>query len=491
MTPFSTVWQPVPGSPQEKFLRRREFEGLYGGAAGGMKTETLINLPVEDLLRWPGITSVFFRRMYGQMEDAIARAQELFKPLGAEYNESKHRFTFQNGSRYYFHHMQHEKDKLVYQGRKFEIVLFDELTHFTESQYLYLWSRCRGSKNVEWKMRSATNPGGVGHGWVKRRFIDMLRPYTSAFFLRINGEDTMVHKSTPFARDRFWIPAKVHDNPFYRDTDYVANLMAMEVEQRRMLLEGDWEAFSGQFFTTWRKSIHVIPAFRLPEHWNYFGAFDYGSRNPTAYLVLGVDPEGGVWVVREYYQDKEKSIAYNARQIKAMEEAMYPIKVRSRLADPSIWNRTPKETEAGTDDSIAQMYARQGVGFVKANNQREVGWAAVKEYLAWESAGNMYAGDPNTLTRAPMLHVFDCCTNLIRTMPDMVYENVEGRKTSSALLGEDMDTTAEDHLIDALRYGLMHVYKPGLVRQTRIDDWRRRLNLDRNKLRQETTISLN
>lgn len=481
-------WKAVPGSPQEKFLRRREFEGLYGGAAGGMKTETLIWEPMGALLGTPNISAVFFRREYGMMEDAIARARELFLPLGGEYNESKHRFTFQNGSRYYFHHMQHEKDKLVYQGRKFERIMFDELTHFTESQYLYLFSRCRGNPNVRWSIRNATNPGGVGHGWVKRRFVDSLKPYDTGHFMRINGEDVRVNPDRKYARSRFWIPAKVWDNPYLRDTEYTANLMSMEELMRRMLLDGDWDVFAGQFFSMWRRAIHVVEPFRLPEHWNYFGGFDYGFRNPTAYVIVGVDPDGGAWVVREYYQDG-RSVQFNAEQIKLLELSLGEIKVKARFADPSIWTRTPKETEAGTDDSIAAMYQRQGVTFVKANNQRVIGWAAVKEYLDWEDK-SQYDGNMTSVRRPPRMRIFANCTNLIRTLPDAVYEEVEGRRVSSnSLLGEDLDTRGEDHLLDALRYALMHFYK-SVVKQVRKNDWRQKLRDRRTAAQRKTIISL-
>lgn len=462
-------WRPVENSPQEQFLRRCEFEGMFGGAAGGMKTETLLNLPIPDLLKFPAISAAFFRREYGMMEDVLARARELFMPLGAEFNESKRRFTFQNGSRYYFHHLQHEKDKLKYQGREFEIILFDELTQFTESQYLYLFSRCRGNPAVHWRVRSATNPGGIGHGWVKRRFVEALKPLRTGFFLKINGEDVRVHPDTKHGRSRFWVPSKVWDNPFYRNSDYVANLMALPEELRKMLLEGEWDVFAGQFFDMWRKGVHVVEPFRLPEYWHYFGGFDYGYRNPTCYLIMAVDPDGGAWIVREHYFDG-KSVEWHSERIKKLEKGL---QIKARLADPSIWTRTPRETEAGTDDSIAMMYARNGIDFVKANNERVLGWAAMKEYLDWEDK-NQYDGEIESVARLPRLRVFSNCTNFIRTLPDAVYEDVEGLRNTGAMVGEDLDTRGEDHALDAARYALMHVYKP-ILKNRVVGGWREKL----------------
>ena len=452
-------WRPFPRSPQVFFLASPWAEGMYGGAAGGGKTSALINDPVADLLKYPGSTAIFFRREYSQLEDVIQETQQLFTPMGAEYNESKHRWTFPGGSRYYLAHLQHEKNKLTYQGREFGIILFDELTQFTESMYLYLFSRNRDKNLPEerWRVRSATNPGGVGHGWVKRRFVDALEPYKYKYFFRYQNSEIVVPPSFPYGRSRFWVPATVKDNPIYSGGAYEANLMALDDEERRMLLDGDWDVFSGQFFYMWREAVHVIdyPAWLSP-HWNYFGALDWGDVSPFCYLLGAVDEQKNLIILNEIY-DIGWSIEKIATEIKKLESKL-PVPVKARVADWNIFGKLPQEMEAGTDDNIDMMFRRHGISFLKANKNRIHGWAAMKEYLRWEDPAT-FNGDLASITRHPRMKITRECHNLRRTLPDMIYVGAEGSGRAKA---EDLEKKgAEDHAVDTARYLVMHVYEPG------------------------------
>lgn len=460
-TKIKQTWRPHPG-PQTFFLTSPWMEGLYGGAAGGGKTEALINDPVPDLLTYPGATAIFFRREFSQLEDVEHRMLELFTPLGAKYNSSKHRFTFPNGSRYYIGHLQHEKDKLKHQGREYGIIIFDELTHFTETMYLYLLSRNRDKNLPEhrWRTRAGTNPGGPGHGWVKRRFIDCLEPYKYRWFLRWQGEDLPVPEGTPNARSRFFVPATVKDNPIYAGGQYEANLLSLDEQERRMLYEGDWEVFQGQFFYMWRKGLHVIPQLDwLSPHWNYFGALDWGDVSPFCYLILAVDQQKNVIVVDELY-DIAWSIELIAKEINAM-EAKLPKPVSSRVADYNIFGKRVAEfgekpvVDSPEIETLEKMFKSHGLSFGRATKNRILGWAAVKEYMRWE--GEFY-GDPSTVKVPPRLKITTDCPNLIRTLPDLVYAGSDGTSTRVA---EDIEQrNAEDHAPDTLRYGIMHVFEP-------------------------------
>lgn len=461
------IWEPIPNSPQVEFMSRTDDEVLFGGAAGGAKTESLLHYPVRDLLRIPKLQALYIQRENNRMRDVLVRAQEFFIPLGATYNKTEQTFTFPNGSRYEFGHMEHEESKVRYQGRAFEIICFDELTQFTESQYLYLFSRNRGAFNPQYraKMRAATNPGGIGHGWVRSRFVDALVPGRTRFFVRINNEDRRCHPDTPFAKSRAFIPSRVTDNPYYRNTAYVANLMALPENERRALLEGDWNAFEGQFFRMWRRNIHVVEPFELPKDWAYFGAYDYGHSSPACYLLAGINREGDVYFVRELYKE-ELSIREQAEAIIELESG---IKVSGRIADNQIFEHRMKN-EPGSDDTIDQIFYRESggrVSFGRSNKERMSGWAAMKEYMAWD--GN-YDGTLASLTRRPQFYVTANCTNLIREIEGAVYSqlgNAQSIMNKKSRI-EDLDTRGSDHALDPARYLIQYVYAPRPVKPRQI-----------------------
>ena len=452
-TADNCLFRPIPNSPQEHFFTRAETDVFYGGAAGGGKTVALLNFPVRDLMMYPGSQAIFFRREFPQLRDVINDAMHYFVSLGAQYNEGKHVFTFPNGSRYYFAHMQHEKSKYNYQGLEFQIICFDELCHFTETQYTYLFSRLRSGKfpGMRWKMRSASNPGGIGGSWIKQRYIDRLRPYLSKYFKRVNGDDIEVHPETPHAISRAFIPAKVYDNPYLVGTSYIDNLMALPDNERKALLDGDWDTYDGQFFPMWRKGIHVVEPFSIPPHWHILGSYDYGFRSPAAYCLFAADFDGNVYLIDEMYKT-ESTIKEQAAYIAGIEKGH---DVRVRLADPSIFARQ-RPDQLG-NESVAKDFQKYQLSFVRANNDRLNGWAEMKEFLSWEGE---YDGSIKSIKRLPRLRIFSTCVNAIREIAGAIYAPIENRISVSAVSREDLDTRQNDHTLDSIRYFVRYIYKP-------------------------------
>jgi hypothetical protein len=191
--------------------------------------------------------------------------------------------------------MQHEADKYNYQGKEFNFIGFDELTQFTESQYLYLHSRVRSTDpTLRPQVRATTNPGGIGHYWVKSRFVDVAAPL-----------ETYLDPVTGLSR-RF-VPGKVYDNPTLIDNDplYIKRLEALPDVEKQRLLFGVWDIFEGQVFTELSQRVHGYEYFDPPPEWERIVAFDWGYSKPWAALYAAIDYDGVMWVYKELYGLKQ------------------------------------------------------------------------------------------------------------------------------------------------------------------------------------------
>ena len=440
----------MPQPTQVMMMSRPEFEAFYGGAAGGGKSDFLL---VEALRQVdvPYYQGIIFRKTVPELADLISRSQILYKAAypRAKYNITKMVWTFPSGAKIYFGHMQHSKDMLKYQGRHFDYIGFDELTHFTEEEYLYLFSRCRSSgPGLRNYIRSTGNPGGVGHAWVKARFVSVAKPGTRV----VKETSTNLPDGTKLkvSRDRVFIPSSVYDNQelLRNSPDYVANLAMLPEAEKRALLYGDWDSFSGQVFREWRNDpenydtqqwTHVISPFKIPSGWIIGRSYDFGFAKPFSVGWYAVDYSGCVYRIRGLYGCRPGEAntgimidpAEQARQIRQIEETDENLKGRKimGIADPSIF-------DVSRGDSIADIMARQGVYWSPGDNHRIAGKMQYHYRMAFGKDGRS------------MFYVFNTDSNrdFIRTIPSLVYDekNVE-----------DVDTKQEDHIYDECRYFLM------------------------------------
>lgn len=419
---------------QEKqvlFHNAEAEEVLFGGAAGGGKSYAILWDAVSKALKYKNIRIGIFRRTYPELEKSLIYnflkdvPQELY-----QYSKQEHRATFvQTGSVIDFNHVQYESDVYKFQSVEYDFLYFDELTHFPEFIYEYLLSRLRTSKRgIKPQVKSGSNPGNIGHLWVKKRFIDDAKPYVVT--KRVKEFDGGV---TQFTTQ--FIPATLYDNKILLESDpkYEQRLKRLPEAERRALLEGDWDAFKGQYFKMWNAKKHVCKPFDIPRSWKRFRSMDWGYSNPSAVLWFAVSPEGRLYVYRELYVT-ETTIPELARQIKSMsvysDDGHTPEKIAYTVADPAIWSKTQYEQ----GESIALKLMEYGVPLMKADNARISGWQAVKDMLYYDEG------------HEPVLQIFESCYNLIRTLPVLVHDKNRP---------EDLDTDGEDHAADALRYGVM------------------------------------
>lgn len=435
------LWQPQ--KKQVEFMKRCEDEVLYGGAAGGGKSDALIMEALRQV-DIPNYEGIIFRKTYPQCAELISKSLYYYKKAypNAKYNHSAHVWTFPSGAKISFGNMHHIKDRINYQGRAFDFIAFDELTHFTFDEYSYMRSRNRPKgPGTRCYIRGATNPGGIGHAWVKKMFIEGRKPFkTYEKKIDIDGH--------VFTRTSAFIPATVYDNQalLTNDIAYLARLGDMPEAEKKALLYGDWDTFSGQVFIEFRnnpdgyetrKYTHVIKPFEIPKHWKRYRTFDWGYTKPFSVGWWAIDTEGRVYRYREMYGCKKDvpntGIRWGAdiiaKKIREIENEHEKGNYIIGFADPAVWNEG-----SGTGASVADIFAKYGVYFEKGNNSRIAGKMQLHYRFNFDAEGY------------PGIYIFDTCKNFIRTIPALVYDDVNT---------EDIDTDGEDHIYDETRYFLM------------------------------------
>lgn len=351
-------------APQTAFLVLDCREAFYGGAAGGGKSDALLMAALQYVDQ-PGYHALLLRRTFPELEGADGLITKSHEWLGAHrergevhWNEQKHRWTFPAGATVQFGHVQDEAAMYRYQGQAYQFIGFDELTHFTERQYEYIaFSRIRRllsheEAGIPVRARSASNPGNIGHGWVKSRFLTDRTPGV------------------------VFVPAKISDNPGLDADSYVSDLGHLPDALRRQLLDGDWDVFEAAAFEI--RDEHLIDSFELQDSFDRFEACDYGL-NGAPWALWATDYDGNLVGVDMLYEKDRLPSDLAALVVEARKGGWGT--AHQAFADPSIWHRTGMRNKWGAPAMLADEFSDHGVPLLPANNDPRAGLIRLRELL--------------------------------------------------------------------------------------------------------------
>ena len=388
-------------------------------------------------LKFAGIKIIIIRRTYPEVkENHIRPLQEMLAGI-ARYNDQDKRFAFPNGSSIKFGYCASDGDLGQYQGVEYDVIFIDEGTHFTEYQFKVINATCRGVNNFPKQTHICCNPGGIGHGWVKRLFVD--RNYTAEERNGRSAEET--------AKSYRFIRATVRDNPALMESgEYIQTLNALPEGLRRAWLYGDWDALAGQYFDEFRRDIHVCEPFEIPAWWKRYRAFDYGL-DMLAVLWAAVSDTGQIYIYREL---KEPNLIVSDAAAKVL-EMNGDDSILATYAPPDI-----KSRQKGTGKSMSEMFYEGGLTLTFADPNRIAGWMRIKELLK-------PLPSPNGEEQTAKLQIFNTCAGLIHDLPLLMHDN----HNPSDCATEPHEIT---HICDALRYLCVGNMKPSVEKKPLTDE---------------------
>lgn len=423
----------TPNERQREFFLAKARHIAYGGARGGGKSWAMRRKFVLLALRYKGLKLLLLRRTMPELRKnhILPLLQELNGY--ASYKSAEKAFIFPNGSRLELGYCDNDADTLRYQGAEFDVIGFEEATNFRPEWITFISTSLRTVReDFKPRIYYTCNPGGVGHGYIKRLFID--RRYEE-------GENP---------DDYVFIPARVYDNDILMkaNPEYLNMLKALPPAKRKAHLEGDWNVYEGQVFEEFRDDpchyidrigSHVIEPFNPPMHWRIYRSFDFGYSKPFSCGWWAADGDGRLYRILELYgcvpnnpdtgvKWSPEKIFENIKRLETEHEYLTGREIFG-VADPAIW-----EKSGGV--SIAETGEKYGVYFDKGDHKRIPGWMQLHYRLQFDENG------------VPMMYIFKNCRSFIRTLPCLIYDKN---------IPEDIDTTGEDHIADETRYMCMRI----------------------------------
>lgn len=448
------LWTPHPG-PQSEFISASEFEVLYGGSAGGGKTDGLIYDAVGQM-NHSASRALFLRRTFPELREVMDRCQVIFPKLGAEWRASDKRWRFSTGATFEFGFGQTWEEMQQYAGKEITWLGYDEIGNLAEERcWTFLHSRIRTTdKTLKTYARATANPGGAGHAWLKRRFVEATD----------NGKK--VYRDSVTGLTRRFIPAKVRDNPSLIDANpqYIAQLMQLPETLRLQLLDGDWNVGAGFALSELGETSHLIKPFEIPEHWYKFGGFDWGYSHNWWFTGAAQAPNGDVFVTHSIKSRRDLPDAI-AKQIV---DGTAGVRWGAIAAGLDCWHDNKSKGETGP--TVAERLQAAGLPLVRATVSRVSGLNNLRWYVALTEAV-LVNGVPVIKTRTPRLRFFDnaSCRALVSHLRDIVTD--PDRPEDALKVDADSETgVGGDDGYDTLRYTMMlRPYTAELIKNDTFD----------------------
>lgn len=416
---------------QVEFFNSPAYYTCYGGAKGGGKSWATDTLAIWYCIQYPGIKVLIIRAHYPELERNHIRPIKARLPNDIyDYNGSQHILTFYNGSTIIFGHWSGLESENEYQGQDYDIIFMDEATQFSERTFRHLAGCLRGANDFPKRYYLTCNPGGVGHFWVKRLFID-----------RKFKVDYAHPEKTENPEDYNFIFAKAEDNVIMleKNPNYLSNISMMHNSDA--MRYGNWDVMAGQYFDNFSPALHTHKPFRIPPHWQIFRSFDYGLDMFAAFW-WAIDNDGRAWCIRSFEQEN-MNIQDAARAIQ--DNTLVSEKIVCTYAPPDMWNRQKE-----TGKTIASIFTANGVPIVRAENSRVQGHMVMRSMLEPaplhdEYIIKLYGGKEKAPKELPMLMFFDNVGGVLEDIQSIQHDDTNPNDCAK----DPHDIT---HTVDGVRY---------------------------------------